>query len=39
VLSGWVPRSLNSVSAMLVENFVWLTQRSALGKEPSLSHG
>jgi heme A synthase len=33
------PCSLNSVSAMLLKNFVWLTQRSALGREPSLSHG
>jgi hypothetical protein len=24
---------------MLVENSVWLIQRKALGKEPSLSHG
>jgi hypothetical protein len=39
VRSGRVPCSLNSVSAMLIKKFVWLTQRSALGREPSLSHG
>jgi hypothetical protein len=39
VLSGWVTRSLNSVLAMSVGNFVSATQRSALRKEPSLSHG
>jgi hypothetical protein len=38
VLSGRSPCYLNSVSAILVTNFVWLTQRIALGREPSLSH-
>jgi hypothetical protein len=34
-----VARSLNSVLAVFVGNFVSATQRSALRKEPSLSHG
>jgi hypothetical protein len=37
VLSGWVARSLNSVLAMSVGNFVSATQRSALRDYPSLS--
>jgi hypothetical protein len=39
VLSGWVARRLNAVLAMSVGNFFSATQRSALRKEPSLSHG
>jgi hypothetical protein len=34
-----VLRSINSVLAMLVGNFVKATQRRPLGKKPSLSHG